>query len=497
MHTRLLLALAISAISATAMASSHREAPSITKMPKVDATDFYMFKSYESGREGFVTLIANYQPLQDAYGGPNYFAMDPKALYEIHIDNNGDAVEDVTFQFRFNQVLMDKQLTIGGKKVSVPLSNIGAITVGGENLHTSENFSLTMVKGDRRKGSRNNLGTFQKPFDNVGKKSIPDYSAYANNFVKSVNFGSCGTGKVFVGQRQESFAVNLGEVFDLVNVKIPATQLAPAGVDAENQGLNNIGDKNVSTIALEVPQACLTAGSETVIGGWTSASVQQASLFNPVPGSDLSSATKVGGAWTQVSRLGMPLVNEVVIGLKDKDKFNASKPVNDGQFADYVTNPTLPALIEILFKDATNGAVVAPTNFPRTDLVNAFLLGVPTLNQPANVKASEMLRLNTAIAPTPKSNQNRLGVVGGDNAGFPNGRRPGDDVVDIELRVAMGLLCTVEGVNTAIGCKASDAPAGGISFTDGALQSPAQFGDSFPYLNTPLAGSPFNSKAIR
>lgn len=497
MNTRLLLALALATTSATSMASSHREAPSITKLPKVDATDFYMFKSYETGRSNFVTLIANYQPLQDAYGGPNYFAMDPKALYEIHIDNNGDAAEDITFQFRFNQKLKDIQLPIGDKKVSVPLSNIGAITVGGENLQTTESFSLTMVKGDRRKGTRTVLGTYDKPFDNVGNKSVPDYATYASNFVKTVNFGSCGQGKVFVGQRQESFAVNLGEVFDLVNVKIPATQLAPAGVNAEDQGLNNIGDKNVSTIALEVPQACLTAGTEPVIGAWTTASLPQATLFNPTPSSDLTSSTKVGGAWTQVSRLGMPLVNEVVIGLKDKDKFNASKPINDGQFADYVTNPTLPALIEILFKDATKGAVVAPTNFPRTDLVNAFLLGVPGVNQPANVKASEMLRLNTATPVTPKTNQNRLGVVGGDNAGFPNGRRPGDDVVDIELRVAMGLLCTVNGVNTNIGCKASDAPAGGISFTDGALQSPAQFGEAFPYLNTPLAGSPFNSRALK
>ena len=505
MNNRLLLALALASVSATSMASSHREAPSITKLPKVDATDFYMFKSYESGRSNFVTLIANYQPLQDAYGGPNYFAMDPKALYEIHIDNNGDAAEDVTFQFRFNQKLKDITLPIGDKlgvgdkkpkDISVPLSNIGAITLAGENLQTTESFTITMVKGDRRKGTRTVLGTFDKPFDNVGNKSVPDYATYASNFVKTVNFGSCGSGKVFVGQRQESFAVNLGEVFDLVNIANPAQDVAPAGVNAEDQGLNNIADKNVSTLALEVPQACLTAGTEPVIGGWTTASLPQATLYNPTPNSDLTSATKVGGAWTQVSRLGMPLVNEVVIGLKDKDKFNASKPVNDGQFADYVTNPTLPALLETLFKGKYGNAVVAPTNFPRTDLVNAFLLGVPTVNQPANVKASEMLRLNTAITPTAKAAQSRLGVVGGDNAGFPNGRRPGDDVVDIELRVAMGLLCTVNGVNTAVGCKTADAPAGGISFTDGALQSPTQFGEAFPYLNTPLAGSPFNSRAV-
>ena len=494
MDSRLLLAIMLSSFSVTSFASSHREAPSISKTPKVDATDFYMFKSYEPSRSNFVTIIANYQPLQDAYGGPNYFALDPKALYEIHIDNNGDGQEDITFQFKFNQELKDLQVPVGGKNVSVPLSNIGKITNDSSSAqNTAETYTVTMIKGDRRKGDRSALGCFKKPFDNVGAKSIPNYQAYADTFVQNINFGNCGSGKVFVGQRQDPFAVNLGEVFDLVNIKIPATQLAPSGVNAEDQGLNTIANKNVTTIALEVPQSCLVASNDTVIGGWTTASLPQATLLNPNPESNLTSASKVGGAWTQVSRLGMPLVNEVVIGLKDKDKFNASKPVNDGQFADYVTNPTLPTLIEVLFKEATGGAVVAPTNFPRTDLVNAFLLGIPGLNQPKNVKASEMLRLNTAITPAAKDKQNRLGVIGGDTAGFPNGRRPGDDVVDIELRVAMGLLCTIDGVNTAVGCKASDAKAGGIGFTDGALQSPQQFGTAFPYLNTPVAGSPFNT----
>jgi hypothetical protein len=186
----------------------------------------------------------------------------------------------------------------------------------------------------------------------------------------------------------------------------------------------------------------------------------------------------------QVSRLGMPLVNEVVIGLKDKNKFNASKPRDDGQFADYVTNPTLPALIEVLFPIAP-----APTNFPRQDLVTAFLTGVSGLNQPANVVPSEMLRLNTSIVPTAKGAQSSLGVLGGDLAGFPNGRRPGDDVVDIELRVAMGVLCTLN--NPAVfGCVPGDAPAGAAPVTDGASVSDADFDNAFPYLKMPLPGSP-------
>ena len=491
------------AVSVPAQASSHREAPFLTRMPKVDGTDFYMFRSYETGRDGFVTLVANYQPLQDAYGGPNYFNLDPDALYEIHVDNNGDANEDLTFQFRFQTNYKGITLPIGGKDIAIPLVQAGPISgVNPGTQNVNETYTLNVVRGNRRSGTRQAVinaadgsSTFNKPVDNIGKKTIADYPGYAAQFVYNVTIPGCTTAgsRVFVGQRKDLFVVNLGETFDLVNIKIPATELAPTGVDAEKAEADSLADANVTSLILEVPIACLTNGTEPVIGGWTTASVRQGRLIDPSP-KDLKdgrgSASREGGAWAQVSRLGAPLVNEVVIGLKDKDKFNASKPSGDGQFADYVTNPTLPALIEILFKTATGGAVVAPTNFPRTDRVAAFLTGVPTLNQPANVKASEMLRLNTAIAPTPKGTQNRLGVVGGDNAGFPNGRRPGDDVVDIELRVAMGLLCTVPGVNTAVGCKATDAPAGGIHFTDGAFVDDSNYDAVFPYIRTPIAGSP-------
>lgn len=482
----ILIAALMSAGSLSAYASSHREAPGITKTPKVDATDFYLFNSYEAGREDYVTLIANYQPLQDSYAGPNYFALDPNALYEIHVDNNGDAKEDVTFQFKFQQSLKDLKVSVGDQMVSVPLSNIGAITNDANSAqNTAETFSVTMVKGDRRTGTRSVLGTnFKKPFDNVGSKSIANYAAYAGSFVQPINVPGCGTGKVFVGQRQDPFAVNLGQIFDLVNIAAPAVEFA---ANAESAATNTLANKNVTTIALELPKSCLTAQGQDIVGGWTTASLRQGTLRNANPGSNISSAAKDGGAWTQVSRLGMPLVNEVVIGLKDKDKFNASKPSTDTQFATYVTNPTLPALLEILFKSA---GVKAPTNFPRKDLVAAFLTGIPTLNQPDKVVASEELRLNTKIAAKPAASQDRLGVINGDNAGFPNGRRPGDDVVDIALRVVMGKICTIDGVNTAVGCKASDAPSGAIRFTDGALQTPSQFGSNFPYLNTPIAGSP-------
>ena len=480
---RLALPLAITALLApalTAQASSHREAPFITEMPKVDGTDLYMFNSYEFGRTGYVTLIADYIPVQEPAGGPNFYMLDPEALYEIHVDNNGDSKEDLSFQFRFNNKLKDTQLDVGGKKVSIPLINSGPIGVGMvDGLNVEESYSVTLSRGDRRSGKRETIvnvdsgaSTFAKPVDNIGNKSIPDYAAYAKAHSYNVKIPGCETpGRMFVGQRKDPFVVNIGEIADLINTN----PLGP--VDGEKDSL---AGKNVTSMILEVHASCLTHADEPVIGAWTTASVRQGRLLRGSPGFDKPGHQ--GGPWVQVSRLGMPLVNEVVIGLKDKNKFNASKPKDDAQFLDYITNPTLPALIETLFPTAK-----APTNFPRKDLVTAFLTGVPELNQPKNVVASEMLRLNTKTPPATKGAQNNLGVIGGDKAGFPNGRRPGDDVVDIALRVVMGKLCTLN-----LGCAPADAPAGEAALTDGALVNDGMFMDVFPYLLDPLPGSPNN-----
>ena len=485
-----LVASAVASLfSAPASASSHREAPFISQMPKVDGTDFYMFQSYDPTRTGYTTLIANYVPLQDAYGGPNYFAMDPKALYEIHIDNVGDNKEHITYQFRFNYENKDTQLTVGGQQVSIPLViNGGAITApNAPGANVRETYSINVVTGNRRAGRNDvikNADTgaviFDKPLDNIGNKSIPDYASYAAKHVYNIAIPGCAQpGKVFVGQRKDPFVVNLGETFDLVNIKAPVTAFDP---NAERSGHDDLAYKNVTAIEMEVPTACLvnSSGTDPVIGGWTTASVRQGRLINPK--ASFGKSTKEGGAWTQVSRLGMPLVNELVIGLKDKDRFNHSKPEDDNQFATYVTNPTLPALVQILFGSA---GVKAPTNFPRTDLVTAFLTGFTGVNKPAGGGGAEMLRLNTGIAPTVASSQNRLGVIASDNAGFPNGRRPGDDVVDITLRVAMGRLCTL----SLGGCAPADAPSGNIDFTDGAYVDSTFFDNTFPYLKTPLPGS--------
>ena len=520
---------ALASLAATpAHASSHREAPAITATPKVDGTDFYMFNSYEPSRltgPGYVTMVANYLPLQDAYGGPNYFKLDPNALYEIHIDNNGDGKEDITFQFRFNNALRGTTLKIGGTDVAIPLTQSGQITApNAAASNVTETFTVDIVRGDRRTGTRASVtnaaggsNVFAKPVDNIGLKTIPNYAAYAAQHIYNVNIPGCtAPGKVFVGQRKDPFAVNLGVIFDLLNVP-GAADFSPAEAaflldnSKKDAGTDDLMDANVTSLALEVPTSCLVAGNDTVIGGWTTASLRQGSLLSSAPKSGYQTSAIVGGAWTQVSRLGMPLVNEVVIGLPDKDKFNGSKPKDDGQFATYVTNPTLPALVEI----ALNTAGIAPTNFPRTDLVTTFLTGIAGVNQPkafsaspAAGVASEMLRLNTAIAPTAEASQNRLGLLGGllgpapqDLAGYPNGRRPNDDVVDISLIAVMGGLCVANGngdtYKLGAACKPSAVPLGAAVFGlhDGVDQAGPKVKangpllPTFPYIGTPLPGA--------
>ena len=528
-------------VAGSAFASSHREAPFITGSPKVDGTDFYMFRSYEGvasngtgGRSDYVTLLANYQPLQSPYGGPNYFQMDPNALYEIHIDNNGDVKEDVTFQFRFKNNLKGIPLNIGSASVPIPLVQAGAVSnLNDVNLNVNESYEVKVVRGDRRKGTVSSVtktggsATFEKPVDNIGTKTIPDYPAYAAKHIHTVTIPGCPAGKdqgkVFVGQRQEGFAVNLGPVFDLVNAPA-AVLLNPANKDAAGNSGRHIIQRanNITTMALEVHKDCLTAGSETVLGGWTTASLRQARLINGAPASGNSNAEKAGGAWTQVSRLGNPLVNELVIGLPDKDKFNASQPKDDTQFLTYVSNPTFPALLS-----AVLGADVAPKNLPRTDLLTTFLTGITGVNKPATPAPGEMLRLNTAIAPVQFADQNRLGVagevlrVGGtanlamakDLAGFPNGRRPKDDVTDIALVAMVGGLCAINGSNDALklnsvpgvpsltskcdatalsALMAQPGPNGlpnAANIHDAVDQATVPFLATFPYLNTPNAGS--------
>jgi hypothetical protein len=367
--------------------------------------------------------------------------------------------------------------------------------------------------------------------DYIGDKTLGNsaaYETYAAQHVFSVNIPGCSMpGKVFVGQRQEGFAVNLGPIFDLVN----ATAAQVLNPDLKNAfASKSIQDKNVTTLALEVHKSCLTAGTEPVIGAWTTASMRQARLLNGAPAAGHQTTDKEGGAWVQVSRLGNPLVNEVVIGLKDKDKFNAAKPKDDLQFATYVTNPTLPALLGLVLAGDTTA--LAPTNFPRTDLVATFLTGISGFTRPGTLTSpSEQLRLNTAINAVAEGSQNRLGAAGSilaagsvggaaDLAGFPNGRRPKDDVVDIALVAMLGGLCAINDVidstghnglglssvvvpkagtltsNCTLASLTATAKAAGsnglpnaANVHDGVDQAQVPFLSRFPYLNTPNSGS--------
>jgi Domain of unknown function (DUF4331) len=467
-------------------ASSHREAPLITTMPKTDGTDFYMFSSYEPGRSDFVTIVADYQPLEDPFAGPNYYTMDPEAAYDVNIDNNGDALPEITFRFRFTNTNQGLTVPVNGVNVAVPLVNTGAIGVGNTaNSNVVETYTVeeitTTGKGSTTAlltNAANGSTTFTKPTDNIGNKTFgspTQYETYADQYIYSVNIPNCATaGRLFVGQRKDPFVVNLGETFDLVNISNP---VGPA-----NEATDSLAGKNVTALEMEVPSACLVESTtQPIIGGWTAASVPETRMMgaNPKHGKHFE---KGSNEFVEVSRLGMPLVNELVIGLPDKDKWNSSQPKDDAQFLIYVTNPTVPALIQALFPTVT-----APTLFPRSDLVATFLTGLKGINQPPNVVPSEMLRLNTSTAVTPAATQNRLGALGGDLAGYPNGRRPGDDTVDITLDVAMGALISAGsfGFGTP-----SQAPSGALPFTDGAFLDATFFNDAFPYLKTPLPGSP-------
>jgi len=368
------------------------------------------------------------------------------------------------------------------KNIAVALKVLGPVTFADQsNMNWFEYYQLSVYNANSNTSSpvshannRTNF-VFNKPFDYAGEKSFGDasaYETYARSFVYCVNIPGCdASGRVFVGQRRESFHIAIGKVFDLINF-IPVPGL-PTSI-AECNKNNDLRGLNIGTFALEVPLQCLL-GTSDVLGAWSTVrQLHHGPNNSHIPG-------------RQTSRLGNPLVNELFVGLHDKDKFSVAVPLDDARlFLNYVTHPTLPAIIDLLFRAALGApGNIAPSNIPRTDLLTTFLTGFPGLNQPPNVAPSEMMRLNTAIAVTARAEQNQFGVIGGDAAGYPNGRRPGDDVVDISLRVAMGRLC-----HLPLGlCSPSDAPVGAIDLTDGAPMSALDFDNVFPYLRTPLPGA--------
>ncbi len=446
-------------------ASSHREAPYIMTDPTADATDLYAYVAADA--TGSVTLIANYIPDISPASGPNFHRFDDNVLYEINVDNDGDAIEDITFQFRFRTEI--NPANPFGENTF--LYNTAAVTsLADADLNQRQFYTVTMFTGE---GGAARTGTviasdLQAAPSDVGPKSFPTYDAVAAQAVHTIGSGI----KVFAGPRDDPFFLDLGGIFDLLNV----------GVNPEDY----LKGKNVHTIALQIPKAQLSASGaiptsatdpNAIIGVRTTSYRQGVRVFRELGNPAIPVATGVFGGpgvnrgpWIQLSRLDLPLINEVIIPLKDKNRFNGSKPKNDGQFAGYVTGtavgsiptaaPHLGALLELVL-----GVDVPPA--PRTDLVDALLLGIPSLNRPAGVVASSQLRLNMMVAPA--ATPNRLGVLAGDNAGFPNGRRLADDVVDISLAVVGGVL--VDGRNATLG--------DGVNTNDKAFMS------TFPYLAAP------------
>ncbi len=464
---RLLSVVAVSAaLTFSALASSHREAPLITEDPTMDNTDVYVFRSPDNPNT--VTIIANYIPLEEPANGPNFYNFSPSGLYEIHIDNNGDAVEDITYQFRFRTDVRNPQTF---------LYNVGPVlTLDSANLNVRQFYSVNRVTGARRSGNGTNMGNdFQVAPPNIGPKSTPDYAALANAAIFNMPNGA---GRVFAGPRDDPFFVDIGSIVDLLTLR-PVQQLHMVPPMAQSApGVDGLRGYNVHTIAIQIPIAQLVAGGNApsaptapnaVIGVWASSSRSRVTVLNTG-----ALRRQSIGATSQVSRLGMPLVNEVVLPLAFKDLFNASQPSGDAPlftsnatFRNRVLDPELAKLMTALY-----GISVPPA--PRNDLVQVFLTGLPGANQPPNVTPAEMIRLNVAVPVT--AQPNRLGAIAGDLGGFPNGRRLADDVVDISLRVVAGVL--VEGFNKA--------PNNAL--TDGVDANERPFLSTFPYVALPHQG---------
>ncbi|WP_128436875.1 DUF4331 domain-containing protein [Streptomyces cyaneus] len=406
-----------------ASASSHREAPLISGTPQYDNTDVYAFVSPD--KPDTTTIIANWIPFEEPAGGPNFFTFAEDAQYDIHIDNNGDAQGELLYRFTFDTHIKNKKTF---------LYNTGPVeSLDDPDLNITQTYDVELLKlKDQHLVSKTKVAN-DVPVapSNVGKASMPDYAKLREQAVHKL----AGDATSFAGQADDPFFLDL-RVFDLLY-----------GGNLSEVGNDTLKGYNVNSIALQVPNHMIAeSADQPIVGIWSTTQRKNAK-----------------GYYEQVSRLGSPLVNEVVNPLKDKDKFNASAPWDDAQFLKNVTNPELPKLIEAIYK------IPAPDE-PRNDLVDVFLKGVKDLNQPPHVTPSEMLRLNTSIKPAAKPK--RLGVLDGDNAGFPNGRRLTDDVIDASLQVVEGELL---GAKNDLG--------------DAVDKNDKDFEKAFPYVALPTEGS--------
>jgi hypothetical protein len=414
---------------APAAAASHREAPLISLDPPADITDFFMFRSYESGQSDKVDLIMDVIPGEEPSSGPNYFNFDPGVLYTFNVDNSGDGkADDIKFELRFRNefrgvtsALGLPLVYIGGIPPANPSLGVPPITsLDSPGLGLRQKYTLTMVKGNRRTVLADNL--IAVPSD-VGPRTMPDYEALAAQGTYDLPGGI----RVFAGQRDDPFYIDLGAVFDTLNLR--------------NPGIDMLSGFNVNTIALQLPSTILTGDTgATVIGAYASTSRQKVTV---------EGKSKGEGKFVQVQRLANPLVNEVIIGAPDKDGWNASEPESESTFLGYYLKPRLALALQLAFGLNTGctpfgGPSCSPSppapasnlglsNFNRTDLVNVLLK-----YSPSETRLSELLRLHLTVPPTPLASQKRLTILDGDSAGWPNGRRPLDDVTDVAVQVVGG-----------------------------------------------------------
>ncbi|WP_395659489.1 DUF4331 domain-containing protein [Nocardioides sp.] len=446
--------------------SSHREAPEISKDPVADGTDVYAFVSPD--RPETVTLIANFIPLQKPDGGPNFYEFGDDVLYEIHVANSGKGKPDVTYQFKFRTEIRNPKTFLYN---TGPISDIGDTTWNRPQFYT-----VTRVKDGKSKVLGQGLAT---PPVNVGKRSTPDYASLGAQAVHQL-----GRRRVFAGQRADAFHVDLGSIFDLGALR-PFNEAHLISMPNMN-GKNAVQSYNVHTIAIQVPIYEVTAGDgvptdpmskRAVIGVWATASRRKGRVYDAKRGKFVGN-----GPWVQVSRLGNPLFNEVIVPMAEKDAWNSAPPANDAKYTKYVNKPELAGLLPVLYPGVFPN--LAAYTKPRADLNAILMTGIPSgvvegfQNYTGPVQ-SDMLRLNVAIPPS--ESENSLGLVGGDAAGFPNGRRIGDDVVTIEIRAVAGL--TIPLVDPSF------TPDGAASaVTDGTTDTNAPLLEAFPYLGLPGGG---------
>jgi hypothetical protein len=448
--------------------SSHREAPEVSKDPVTDSTDFYAFVSPD--KPDTVTLIANYIPLEEPAGGPNFYEFGDDVMYDINIDNNGDGKADITYRFSFNTKVRDPDTF---------LYNVGPIlTLDSPDWNRRQFYTVTRITGSKETVLAEGLAC---PPCSIGPLSTPHYANLAQDAVHALPGGA----QVFAGQRAEGFYVDLGAIFDLGDLRPFEQDHAHYGLPGLGKmaaGVNATNEKNVHSIALQVPITDLAQSkSKPIIGAWTAAYRQHVCM------QEADGQTKSYGPWRQVSRLGNPLFNEVVNPMGKKDLWNALPPSDDKEFAVYVAHPGLSALLPDLYPGVfPNLAALVKSGKPRADLEAILLTGIPSGIVPGFTNytgpvLADMLRLNTSIPPSSKPNI--LGLIGGDAAGYPNGRRVFDDVVTIDLRAFAGLTYAL--------VDSSYKPDGAASVvTDGLTPADvkAPYLDEFPYLGVAYDG---------